>query len=50
VARRRLAWVMDAIASEALPVLGYRSDGVPLLAVAEVRTWLRRPRLGDDET
>jgi hypothetical protein len=33
-----------------LPVLGYRGDGVPLLAADEIRAWLRRPTLHDDET
>jgi hypothetical protein len=45
-----IPWVMRAIAEEGMPVLGYRSDGVPLLAVDEVRAWLRRPTLQDDET
>jgi hypothetical protein len=43
-------WVMAAIASDGLPVLGYRSDGTPLLAVDEIRAWLRRPTHADDET
>lgn len=43
-------WVMRAIAEEGMPVLGYRTDGVPLLAVDEVRAWLRRPSCADDET
>jgi hypothetical protein len=42
-------WVDGAIA-EGLPVLGYRSDGVPLFAVGEVRAWLRRPTIDDDAT
>ena len=45
-----LPWVMRAIAEEGLPVLGYRSDGVPLLSADEVRAWLRRPSIHDDET
>ncbi|MDW5596014.1 hypothetical protein VSS74_16815 [Conexibacter stalactiti] len=45
-----IPWVMRAIAEDGMPVLGYRSDGVPLLAVDEVRAWLRRPTLQDDET
>jgi len=45
-----VAWVMRAIAEEGLPVLGYRSDGVPLLATDEIRAWLRRPTLADDES
>jgi hypothetical protein len=43
------SWVDDAIAS-GLPVIGYRSDGVPLCAAGDVRAWLRRPSLADDET
>ena len=45
-----VAWVMRAIADDGLPVLGYRSDGTPLLATSEVRKWLRRPTAADDET
>lgn len=45
-----IPWVMRAIAEEGMPVLGYRTDGVPLLAVEEVRAWLRRPSPHDDET
>lgn len=44
-----VGWVAAAIA-DGLPVLGYRGDGVPLLATDEVRAWLRRPTLADDET
>jgi hypothetical protein len=43
-------WVLRAIATDGLPVLGYRSDGTPLLVADEVRAWLRRPTLADDET
>lgn len=45
-----VVWIMDAITRDALPILGYRSDGVPLMATCEVRAWLRRPMLADDET
>jgi hypothetical protein len=45
-----LAWVMRAIADEGMPVLGYRTDGTPLMATSEVRSWLRRPSAADDET
>jgi hypothetical protein len=45
-----LDWVVRAIAREDLPVLGYRSDGVPLMATDEIQAWLRRPTLADDET
>jgi hypothetical protein len=43
-------WVMRAIAEDGLPVLGYRTDGIPLMAAGEVQAWLRRPSLADDET
>ena len=43
-------WVMRAIARDGMPVLGYRTDGVPLLDRDEVRAWLRRPTPADDET
>jgi hypothetical protein len=43
-------WVMRAIVDDGLPVLGYRTDGIPLMATAEVQAWLRRPSLADDET
>jgi hypothetical protein len=33
-----------------MPVLGYRTDGTPLLATSEVGSWLRRPSAADDET
>jgi hypothetical protein len=45
-----LDWIMRAIAHDGLPVLGYRTDGIPLMATGEVQAWLRRPTLADDET
>lgn len=45
-----LDWVVHAISDGGLPVLGRRGDGTPLLATDEVRAWLRRPTLADDET
>ena len=45
-----LEWVMRAIAHDGLPILGYRTDGIPLMATGEVQAWLRRPTLADDET
>jgi hypothetical protein len=45
-----LEWILHAIGNEGLPVLGYRTDGVPLMAAGEIRAWLRRPTLADDET
>ncbi|MCW3041817.1 MAG: hypothetical protein JWM31_3722 [Solirubrobacterales bacterium] len=43
------AWVHGAIA-EGLPVLGRRTDGTPILAVEDVRRWLRRSSPQDDTT
>ena len=43
-------WVLRAIRDDGLPVLGFRGDGTPLVSVAEVRSWLRRPQAADDET
>jgi hypothetical protein len=43
-------WVMRAIAHDALPILGRRRDGVPLMATSEIQAWLRRPTPADDET
>jgi hypothetical protein len=45
-----LDWVLCAIAGDDLPILGSRSDGVPLMATCEIQAWLRRPTLADDET
>jgi hypothetical protein len=45
-----LEWVMWAITHDGLPVLGYRTDGIPLMATGEIQAWLRRPTLADDET
>jgi hypothetical protein len=42
-------WLRVAI-ERGLPIMGYRTDGVPLVAAGEVRAWLRRPSLADDET
>jgi hypothetical protein len=45
-----LEWIMRSIAHDGLPILGYRTDGIPLMATGEVQAWLRRPTLADDET
>jgi hypothetical protein len=45
-----VAWVEQAIADDGLPILGRGSDGVAVMAAAEVRAWLRRPTLADDES
>lgn len=36
-------WVERAVKDDALPVMGYTSEGEPIVAAAEVRAWLRRP-------
>jgi hypothetical protein len=43
-------WLAKAIADEALPVMGYTSDGRPVVVAGEVRAWLRRPDPHGDET
>jgi len=44
------SWLADAIAKDALPVMGYTSAGEPVVLAAEVRAWLRRPDPAADET
>ena len=36
-------WLAEAIAKDALPLLGRTSAGEPVVVAAEVRAWLRRP-------
>jgi hypothetical protein len=36
-------WVARAVAREELPVMGFTSEGEPIVVAAEVRAWLRRP-------
>ena len=43
-------WLLRAIAEDALPVMGWASDGSPVVAAGEVRAWLRRPDPYGDET
>jgi hypothetical protein len=43
-------WIARAIAVDALPVMGFTSDGQPVVAAGEVRAWLRRPDAHGDET
>jgi hypothetical protein len=43
-------WLARAIAQDALPVMGYTTDGRPVVAACEVRAWLRRPDPHGDET
>jgi hypothetical protein len=44
------AWLGQAIAREALPVMGWTSTGEPVVSAGEVRAWLRRPDPLGDET
>ena len=44
------AWLAQAIKQDALPVMGYTSEGEPVVFAAEVRAWLRRPDPHGDET
>jgi hypothetical protein len=43
-------WLAEAVARDDLPVMGYTSAGEPIVAVSEVRAWLRRPDPHADET
>ena len=43
-------WLARAVAKEELPVMGYTSDGDPVVLAGEVRQWLRRPDPHADET
>ena len=43
-------WLARAIANEALPVMGFGSDGRPVVVAGELRAWLRRPDPHGDET
>lgn len=43
-------WVARAVRRDALPVMGFTSDGEPVVAASELRRWLRRPDPHGDET
>lgn len=43
-------WLERAIAEDELPVMGWTTDGRPVVAAGEVRAWLRRPDPHGDET
>jgi hypothetical protein len=43
-------WLARAVATDELPVMGFTSDGEPVVVVGEVRAWLRRPDPFGDET
>jgi hypothetical protein len=44
------AWVAKAVAREELPVMGFTSEGEPVVVAAEVREWLRRPDVSWDSS
>jgi hypothetical protein len=44
------SWLAQAVARNALPVMGYTAAGDPIVAAGEVRVWLRRPDPLADET
>jgi hypothetical protein len=44
------SWLAQAIARDALPVMGYTSTGDPIVYAGEVRAWLRRPDPAADVT
>jgi hypothetical protein len=44
------SWLRQAIANDALPVMGYTSAGVAVVLAAAVPTWPRRPDPAADET
>jgi hypothetical protein len=43
-------WLARAIKQDKLPVMGFTSEGEPVVVAAEVRAWLRRPDPYGDET
>jgi hypothetical protein len=43
-------WLARAIRHEDLPVMGFTSNGGPVVAAGEVRAWLRRPDPFGDHT
>jgi hypothetical protein len=44
------SWLAHAVAREQLPVMGWTTEGKPVVAAGEVRAWLRRPAVEDDAT
>jgi hypothetical protein len=44
------SWLAQAVANDALPVMGYTSTREPVVSAGEVRAWLRRPDPAADET
>jgi hypothetical protein len=43
-------WVVNAVAREELPVMGFTTEGEPIVVAAEVRAWLRRPDVNWDHS
>ena len=44
------SWLAQAVARDRLPVMGFTSAGLPIVAAGEVRAWLRRPDPDADAT
>ena len=44
------SWLAHAVARDQLPVMGFTTAGLPVVAAGEVRAWLRRPDPGADCT
>jgi hypothetical protein len=43
-------WLGRAVEDAGLPVMGFTSEGEPVVAAVEVRAWLRRPDPDGDTT
>ncbi len=43
-------WLARAIVREGLPVMGFATNGEPVVVAGELRAWLRRPDPHGDET
>ncbi len=43
-------WLARSVTRDELPVMGWTSDGRPIVVAGEVRAWLRRPDPHGDHT
>ena len=43
-------WLTRSVTRDELPVMGWTSDGRPIVVAGEVRAWLRRPDPYGDQT
>jgi hypothetical protein len=43
-------WLARSVTHDELPVMGWTSDGRPIVIAGEVRAWLRRPDPQGDHT